>query len=57
MYQKVSTDMNFAKREEEVLHFWHDQDVFRKMMKLRDGAEPFTFYDGPPTANGNSRLR
>ena len=56
MYQKVSTDMNFAGREEEVLAFWRENEVFHKMMKLREGAEPFTFYDGPPTANGKPHI-
>ncbi len=56
MYQKVSTDMNFVKREEEVLSFWRENEVFKKMMKLREGAEPFTFYDGPPTANGKPHI-
>ncbi len=56
MYQKVSTDMNFAKREEEVMQFWRDNDVFKKTVALREGAEPFTFYDGPPTANGKPHI-
>ena len=56
MYQKVSTDMNFAKREEEVLRFWHEEDIFKKTVALRKGAEPFTFYDGPPTANGKPHI-
>ena len=56
MYQKVPTDMNFAKREEEVLEFWRKEDVFKKMMHLRDGAPAFTFYDGPPTANGRPHI-
>ena len=56
MYQKVSTDMNFAKREEEVISFWKDNGVFHKMMELRKGAPAFTFYDGPPTANGKPHI-
>ena len=56
MYQKVSTDMNFAKREEEVISFWRENEVFHKMMKLRDGAPTWTFYDGPPTANGKPHI-
>ena len=50
MYQKVSTDMNFAQREEEVIKFWRDEDVFKKTVKLREGAPAFTFFDGPPAA-------
>ncbi|MBR1707313.1 MAG: class I tRNA ligase family protein, partial [Clostridia bacterium] len=56
MYKKVQTDMNFAAREEEVLKFWKEEEVFKKMMHLRDGAEPWTFYDGPPTANGKPHI-
>ncbi len=56
MYKKVDTDMNFAGREEEVLAFWKEKDIFKKMMALRDGAEAFTFYDGPPTANGKPHI-
>ena len=44
MYQKVSTDMNFAQREEEVIKFWRDEDVFKKTVKLREGAPAFTFF-------------
>ena len=56
MYQKVATDMNFASREEEVLAFWHENEVFKQMMELRRGKEPFTFYHGPPTANGKPHI-
>ncbi|MCH5332294.1 MAG: class I tRNA ligase family protein, partial [Alistipes sp.] len=56
MYQKVSTDMNFVSREEEVMQFWRDNDVFKKMVALRQGAQPFTFFDGPPTANGKPHI-
>ena len=56
MYQKVSTDMNFVGREEEILRFWKDNEVFHKMVKLREGAPQWTFYDGPPTANGKPHI-
>ena len=56
MYQKVSTDMNFAQREEEVIKFWRDEDIFKKTVKLREGAPAFTFFDGPPTANGKPHI-
>ena len=56
MYQKVSTDMNFAQREEEVIKFWRDEDVFKKTVKLREGAPAFTFFDGPPTASRTSAM-
>jgi isoleucyl-tRNA synthetase len=56
MYKKVSTSLDFVSREKEVLQFWKDNDVFKKSIKLREGAEPFTFYDGPPTANGKPHI-
>ena len=56
MYQKVSTDMNFVAREEEILKFWRDNDVFKKTVALRKGAPAFTFFDGPPTANGKPHI-
>ncbi len=53
MYKKVSTDMNFAAREEDVLKFWKENDIVKKSFHARDNAkETFTFFDGPPTANG-----
>ncbi|MDL2225690.1 isoleucine--tRNA ligase [Eubacteriales bacterium OttesenSCG-928-M02] len=51
-YDKVSTDMNFSRRELEVLDFWKREKIFEKTLTQREGAEPFGFYDGPPTANG-----
>ena len=52
MYRKVSTDMNFVEREKEVLDFWKREGIMEKSFHHRDGAERFTFFDGPPTANG-----
>ena len=52
MYNKVDTDLNFVDREHETKKFWEDNDIFRKSMKNREGGETYTFYDGPPTANG-----
>lgn len=56
MYQKVSTDMNFAQREEEIVKFWKDEEIFKKTVALRKGAKAFTFFDGPPTANGKPHI-
>ncbi len=56
MYKKVSTDMNFVDREKEVLGFWKENAIFEKSLELRDGAPCFTFYDGPPTANGKPHI-
>ncbi|MDL2289372.1 isoleucine--tRNA ligase [Clostridia bacterium OttesenSCG-928-F22] len=56
MYQKVSTDMNFKQREDEVLAFWKENEIFKKSMQKNEGKEAFTFYDGPPTANGKPHI-
>ena len=56
MYTKVSTDMNFVGREEEVLKFWKKEDIFEESIKQREGAPTYTFYDGPPTANGRPHI-
>ena len=56
MYQKVSTDMNFVAREEEIVKFWRENEVFKKTVELRKGAPAFTFFDGPPTANGKPHI-
>ncbi len=56
MYKKVNTDLNFVDREKEVEKFWKDNDIFEKSMKIREGNETYTFYDGPPTANGKPHI-
>ena len=56
MYQKVSTNLNFVEREKNVEKFWRDNDIFRKSMECRGGGETYTFYDGPPTANGKPHI-
>ena len=57
MYKKVTTDMNFAARELDVLKFWKDNDIVKKSFHARDNAEKtFTFFDGPPTANGKPHI-
>ena len=56
MYKKVSTDLNFVKREEEVLAFWKENEIFHKAQKAGEGKPEFTFYDGPPTANGKPHI-
>ena len=56
MYEKVSTDLNLVQREKQVEKFWKDHDIFRKSMKLREGCPSYTFYDGPPTANGKPHI-
>ena len=56
MYNKVSTNMNFVEREKETEKFWRDNDIFRKSMENRKEGEAYTFYDGPPTANGKPHI-
>ena len=56
MYKKVSTNLNFVEREKETAKFWKDNDIFKKSMKQREGCPTYTFYDGPPTANGKPHI-
>ena len=57
MYKKVSKDMNFIDREQEVLAFWKQNDIYKKSLKpAKDGTPTFTLYDGPPTANGKPHI-
>ena len=56
MYKKVSTNLNFVEREKETVKFWKDNDIFRKSIELREGDPVYTFYDGPPTANGKPHI-
>ncbi|MCI8924872.1 MAG: isoleucine--tRNA ligase [Lachnospiraceae bacterium] len=56
MYQKVSTDLNFVDREKGIEEFWKENDIFRKSMENRKEGPTYTFYDGPPTANGKPHI-
>lgn len=56
MYQKVTTDLNFVEREKATEKFWKDNDIFQKSMDARKEGETYTFYDGPPTANGKPHI-
>ena len=56
MFEKVSTNMDFLSREKEVLAFWKKNEIFKKSLDLRKGNDVFTFYDGPPTANGKPHI-
>ena len=56
MYQKVSTDLNFVDREKEVEQFWKENRIFEKSMEARKQGPTYTFYDGPPTANGKPHI-
>ncbi len=56
MYKKVDTSLNFLDREKEVLEFWKENKIFEKNQEQNEGAKEFTFYDGPPTANGKPHI-
>ena len=56
MYKKVSTDLNFVEREKAVEKFWKENRIFEKSMENRKEGETYTFYDGPPTANGKPHI-
>ena len=56
MYQKVDTNLNFVEREKKTEKFWKENQVFEKSMKEREGSPMYTFYDGPPTANGKPHI-
>ena len=56
MYSKVETNLNFVEREKQTEQFWKDQDIFKKSMENRKEGEIYTFYDGPPTANGKPHI-
>jgi isoleucyl-tRNA synthetase len=56
VYEKVSTELNFVDREKQVLKFWKENDIFGESIKARENCPVFTFYDGPPTANGKPHI-
>lgn len=56
MYKKVDTSLNFVEREKEVIKFWKDNGIFGRSVEGNKGGEEFSFYDGPPTANGKPHI-
>ncbi|MBP3606175.1 MAG: isoleucine--tRNA ligase [Clostridia bacterium] len=56
MYSKVSANLNFVEREKATKSFWETAGIFEKSIKMREGCENYTFYDGPPTANGKPHI-
>lgn len=56
LYKPVSTSMDFVEREKEVSDFWKEEDIFRESIRIREGCPVFSFYDGPPTANGQPHV-
>ena len=56
MYKPVETNLNFVEREKQVLEFWKENDIFKKSVEKNEGNPEFSFYDGPPTANGKPHI-
>jgi len=56
MYNKVDNNLNFVQREKIIEKFWKDNDIFQKSIDSRKEGETYTFYDGPPTANGKPHI-
>jgi leucyl-tRNA synthetase len=56
MYEKVSTNLNFVEREKSIQKFWEENAIFEKSIDSRKEGESYTFYDGPPTANGKPHI-
>ena len=56
MYNKVSTNLNFVEREKQVEEFWRNEHIFEKSVEMRRNCPNYTFYDGPPTANGKPHI-
>ena len=56
MYKKVDTSLNFVEREKEVVEYWNEKKIFEKSMSATEAGEEFSFYDGPPTANGKPHI-
>ena len=56
MYEKVDTNLNFAAREKAVADFWRENHIAQRAVDQREGCDTFTFYDGPPTANGRPHI-
>lgn len=56
MYKKVDTKLNFVDHEKEVVEFWQKNDVLKKIMKQNEKGKLYSFYEGPPTANGKPHI-
>jgi isoleucyl-tRNA synthetase len=55
-YKKVDTSLNFVEREKGIVEFWNENKIFEQSMTQTEGNEEFSFYDGPPTANGKPHI-
>ena len=56
MYRKVDTSLDFVGREQEIVEFWKQNHIFEKSVEKNEGGEEFSFFDGPPTANGKPHI-
>ena len=56
MFKKVDTSLQFVEREKQVVEYWNENKIFEQSMQEREGGEEFSFYDGPPTANGKPHI-
>ena len=56
LYEKVDTNLDFAAREKAVADFWRENHIAQRAVDQREGCDTFTFYDGPPTANGRPHI-
>lgn len=56
MYRKVDSSLDFVSREQAILDFWEEHDIFKKQVALNQDGPTYTVYDGPPTANGKPHI-
>ncbi len=56
MYKKIDSSLKVTEREELISKFWEENDIFNESIKIREGAPVYTFFDGPPTANGQPHV-
>ena len=56
MYKKVDTSLDFVEREKEIVAFWKENHIFERSVEKNEGGEEFSFFDGPPTANGKPHI-
>ncbi|HCL4589085.1 TPA: isoleucine--tRNA ligase [Clostridium botulinum] len=56
MYNKIDSNKSFVQREKGIADLWKDRGVIEKSFNLNEDGEYFTFYDGPPTANGKPHV-
>jgi isoleucyl-tRNA synthetase len=52
VFKELTDKLNYAALEREILAFWKERKIFEQSVSSREGSPGFTFYEGPPTANG-----